>query len=149
TTGDVKNDAALKNVRCEDGNGQLLGKKGRARYCGCALKQKHSSTRMLTFSPTCSWVGAPNLQPVGAFNAPMSALTFETATQQCARRSITTSNSARPQWRRPALALARSLETKYAERTSNRDIFIRNFSDSQDENLASLEKATGKQWTKQ
>ena len=47
------------------------------------------------------------------------------------------------------LALARSLETKYAERTSNKDIFIRNFSDSQDEILASLEKATGKQWTKQ
>ncbi|KAK3621250.1 hypothetical protein LTR56_022911 [Elasticomyces elasticus] len=44
------------------------------------------------------------------------------------------------------LAVARSLESRYATQTHNKDLYIRSFTVSQDEILASIERATGKQW---
>ena len=46
------------------------------------------------------------------------------------------------------LAVARSLEPKYLAKTRNKNLFIRSVTVSQDEILASLEKATGKKWTR-
>jgi hypothetical protein len=47
------------------------------------------------------------------------------------------------------LAVARSLVTKYAAQTHNKDLYIRSFTFSQDEVLAAIEKATGKQYNKE
>ena len=46
------------------------------------------------------------------------------------------------------LAVVRSLETKHLAKTRYKDLFIRSFSVSQDDILASLEKGTGKEWTR-
>lgn len=50
--------------------------------------------------------------------------------------------------RSTALAIARSVEPRYATRTREKELFIRSFSVSKDEILAWWEKATGSEWTR-
>ena len=47
------------------------------------------------------------------------------------------------------LAVVRSLEFEYVEQTRNKDVFVSGTTFSQDDILASLEKATGKQWIRE
>ncbi|KAK5690315.1 hypothetical protein LTR17_025978 [Elasticomyces elasticus] len=47
-----------------------------------------------------------------------------------------------------SLAVTRCLQSRYAAQTHNKDLYIRSFTVSQDEVLASIERATGKHWAR-
>jgi len=128
---DVKNDAALKRL-------PLLGAKNAIINYLEEREEKISWTGIET-GPFFDW-GLQRL--IFGFEIQNSTAKIYIPEYHKVKFSVTTIGTI-------GIAVARSLESNYLAKTRNKDLFIRSFTVSQDEILASLEKATGKEWTRQ
>ncbi|KAK4551752.1 hypothetical protein LTR86_010945 [Recurvomyces mirabilis] len=129
-TGDSKNEAALSRL-------PLLGAK-KAIITYLEEREDQISWTGIENGPFFDWGLERN---AFGFDIPSSTATLYTPGHHKVKFSATTIATV-------GLAVARSLESRYAVQTHNKDLYIRSFTVSQDEVLASIERATGKQWTR-